>query len=84
MKAQAVTEVPVQLHWPDFVYEKTGQKNPQFSRFMHEVSCTPPGTEVAMGDGQNIQRALNDKNMQKFDHKTEETVDKKAKKGELH
>ena len=46
MKAQAVTEIPVQLHEPDFFKVKTGQKNPQYSRFMYVVSCTP-STEVA-------------------------------------
>jgi len=50
---------------------------------MYDVSCTPPSNEVAMGDGQKIQDALNNKYTQNFDHKTEETVEKKAKKGEI-
>jgi hypothetical protein len=37
-----------------------------------------------MGDGQKIQHALNNKYTQNFDHKTEETVEKKRRRrGEI-
>jgi hypothetical protein len=95
MKAQTVTEIPVQLHRPDRSEESSVfsvhvcwlylahlrvLKAPQSPAVLHIYVYSTAGD---WGDKQNIQHALNNKYMQNIDHTTEEAVEKKAKKREL-